>query len=49
VMEIGKKVFFIYKGRLWWQGGTADLMHSDNAELNEFVFASKAMQGLKKS
>ncbi len=48
VMGIGNKIRFIYKGRLWWEGTVADIMNSDNTELNDFVFASPVMKSLKK-
>ncbi len=40
VLEIGEKVIFIYEGRKWWEGNKNDILHSDNKELNDFVFAS---------
>lgn len=40
VLEIGEHVMFIYKGRKWWEGTKHDILHSDNRELNDFVFAS---------
>ncbi len=40
VLEIGEKVVFIYQGKAWWQGTSDDILHSDNPELNNFVFAS---------
>ena len=40
VMEIGDKVMFIHQGRKWWEGSSNDILHSDNPELNNFVFAS---------
>ena len=40
VMEIGEKIVFIHEGRKWWEGTKHDIMHSDNRELNDFVFAS---------
>jgi len=48
VTEIGEKIIFIYKGKKWWEGNADELMKNDNTELNEFVFASKMMQSLKK-
>jgi phospholipid/cholesterol/gamma-HCH transport system ATP-binding protein len=48
VTEIGEKIIFIYKGKKWWEGNADQLMKNDNTELNEFVFASKMMQSLKK-
>jgi phospholipid/cholesterol/gamma-HCH transport system ATP-binding protein len=48
VTEIGEKIIFIHKGKKWWEGDAEELMKSDNTELNEFVFASKMMQSLKK-
>ena len=40
VMEIGDKILFIYEGQKWWEGTKADILHADNRELNDFVFAS---------
>ena len=40
VMEIGEKIMFIYYGKKWWEGTKSDILHSDNKELNDFVFAS---------
>ena len=40
VLEIGDKVVFLHDGRKWWEGTHRDIMHSDNLELNDFVFAS---------
>jgi phospholipid/cholesterol/gamma-HCH transport system ATP-binding protein len=40
VMEIGEKIVFIYEGNKWWEGSNKDILHSDNKELNDFVFAS---------
>lgn len=49
VIEIGEKIIFIHQGKKWWEGTAADILKSDNPELNEFVFASKMMQTLKSS
>ncbi len=48
VMEIGDKVVFIHQGQKWWEGSSADILHTDNAELNNFVFASNMTKMLKK-
>ncbi len=40
VMEIGEKIVFIYEGNKWWEGSKEDILHADNRELGEFVFAS---------
>lgn len=47
VMEIGDQVAFIFKGRLWWEGSRDDILHSDNRELNDFVFATELTKKLK--
>lgn len=52
VMEIGDKVIFLYNGQKWWEGSREDILHSDNAELNDFVFATnlaKTVRDLRKS
>lgn len=48
VMQIGDKVVFIHKGKKWWEGSKNDILDSDNAELNDFVFASEMAQMVKK-
>lgn len=48
VMQIGDTVTFIYKGHKWWQGSKDDILQSDNAELNNFVFVSEMAQMVKK-
>ncbi len=40
VMEIGEKIVYIHEGRKWWEGTKHDILHADNPELNDFVFAS---------
>lgn len=40
VMEIGEKIVYIHEGRKWWEGNKDVILHADNAELNDFVFAS---------
>ena len=40
VMELGEKIVYIHEGKKWWEGSTDDILQSDNAELNDFVFAS---------
>ena len=40
VMEIGEKIVFIYEGNKWWEGSKEEILHADNRELADFVFAS---------
>jgi phospholipid/cholesterol/gamma-HCH transport system ATP-binding protein len=40
VMEIGDKIVYIHQGKKWWEGTKEDILHADNKELNDFVFAS---------
>ena len=40
VMEIGEKIVFIYEGNKWWEGSKDDILHVENRELEDFVFAS---------
>ena len=47
VMEIGDKVVFICKGKAAWQGTKDNVLHSDNAELNDFIYASELMRKLR--
>jgi phospholipid/cholesterol/gamma-HCH transport system ATP-binding protein len=47
VLEIGQKVYFIYKGRLWWEGTKDNILYTDNPEVKEFVFTSELTKRLK--
>lgn len=49
VIGMGQNIVFIYKGKKYWEGNSETILSSDNKELNEFVFASRAMKALKKS
>lgn len=49
VMEVGDKIFFLYKGHKWWEGTKDEIMFTDNDELNDFVFPSKLMKTIKKN
>ncbi len=47
VLEIGDKVFYLNKGKLWWEGSKEDILHSNNPELDDFVYASELTRKLK--
>ncbi len=49
LMEIGERIVFIYKGKNWWEGSYDEIRHSDNAELNDFVFATRIMKNMRES
>ncbi len=48
VIEIGDRVNYVYKGKIWWQGDKDSILVSDNKELNDFVFTTKLTQKIKK-
>ncbi len=47
VMGIGDNILFLHNGEKWWQGSNKEIAHTDNPELNSFVFASKFMEAAK--
>jgi len=47
VLEIGEKVYFIYKGKLWWEGNKHNILQTDNPELQDFVFTSELTKKLR--
>lgn len=49
VMEIGDKIVYIHQGKKWWEGSKNDILHAENKELNDFVFASAMAKRAKKS
>ncbi len=48
VLEIGDKVIYIYRGCKCWEGTKQEVMHTDNEALNNFVFATRMAQQVKK-
>lgn len=44
VMEIGDFIIFLHQGKKWWEGTNDEIRHTDNKEVNEFVYASKFMR-----
>jgi phospholipid/cholesterol/gamma-HCH transport system ATP-binding protein len=48
VLSIGDNVAFIYQGRLWWTGSKDEILHTENKELNDFVFGTELTSRLKK-
>ena len=48
VIEIGDNIAFINKGKLWWEGNKGTIMHTNNQELNDFVFATELTRKLRK-
>lgn len=47
VMEIGDKINLLYFGELEWVGNCKEVVDSDNAILNDFIFASPFLQRLR--
>lgn len=48
VLSIGDTVSYIYQGQFWWKGDKETILHTDNAELNEFVFGTELTSRLKR-
>ena len=49
VMEIGDKIVYIHQGKKWWEGSKEEILHAENKELNDFVFASAMAKRAKNS
>ena len=47
VMGIGDHIIFLHNGEKWWEGTNREIAHTDNAELNSFVFASPFMKAAR--
>jgi len=47
VMEIGDRILFIKAGEMAWQGTKSDIFHSDNQDLQDFVFSSELFKTIK--
>ena len=49
VMEIGDNICFLHLGELEWSGTKAEVLESDNENLQSFIFASPFLQRLRKA
>lgn len=49
VMEIGQNIAFFYQGQVWWKGTKEEIVHAENKELNDFVYASNFMRRYKET
>lgn len=47
VLEIGDKVAYLNKGKLWWEGDKDNILHSGNKELDDFVYATELTRKLR--
>lgn len=47
VMGIGDYIIFLHEGKKYWEGSNKEIAHTDNKELNDFVFASRFMKAAK--
>jgi phospholipid/cholesterol/gamma-HCH transport system ATP-binding protein len=48
VLEIGDKIIYLHQGKKWWEGTAEEILRIENKELNDFIFASKLAQSIKK-
>ncbi|MBK8442788.1 MAG: ATP-binding cassette domain-containing protein [Sphingobacteriales bacterium] len=48
VMSMGEKILFLWKGEKHWEGSNKEVLHSDDEELENFIFASDFLKQLKK-
>jgi phospholipid/cholesterol/gamma-HCH transport system ATP-binding protein len=44
VLEYGEHIIFLYQGEKYWEGSGEELKKSDNAKLNEFIYASESIK-----
>ncbi len=49
VFEIGEKIVFIHDGRKEWEGSKEEIAHTDNKNLNDFIFSSKLYKKIRSS
>jgi phospholipid/cholesterol/gamma-HCH transport system ATP-binding protein len=45
---IGEKIAFIYRGKIWWSGNRHEILHTENQELNDFIFATELTRRIKR-
>jgi phospholipid/cholesterol/gamma-HCH transport system ATP-binding protein len=48
VIEIGDKIVYLFNGKKEWEGTADEILRTDHKALNDFIFASKLAQSVKK-
>jgi phospholipid/cholesterol/gamma-HCH transport system ATP-binding protein len=48
VLEIGESVMFISKGEVCWEGTNKEILKTNNEKLNDFIFANKIYDQMRK-
>ena len=48
VIEIGDKIFFLFKGEKKWEGNNKEILKTEEEEVRNFVYASKFIKELVK-
>ena len=48
VIEIGESILFIHKGEKEWVGTNKEILNNNNQKLNDFIFANKLYEQMKK-
>jgi phospholipid/cholesterol/gamma-HCH transport system ATP-binding protein len=49
VLEIGDKIIYLNKGQKWWEGDKNSILETDNAEVNDFVYASELFKRIRRA
>jgi phospholipid/cholesterol/gamma-HCH transport system ATP-binding protein len=49
VLEIGEKIIYLNKGKKWWEGDKNSILETDNAEVNDFVYASELFKRIRRA
>lgn len=47
VIGIGDKIIYFYEGEKNWEGNNKEVLHTDNENLNDFIFASKFLKEIR--
>ena len=47
VLEIGDNIMFLHQGHKWWSGTNQEILHTDNQELIDFIYATKFMKAIR--
>jgi phospholipid/cholesterol/gamma-HCH transport system ATP-binding protein len=48
VVELGDYILYLAHSEKAWEGDRESVVHSDNADINDFFFANALMQGYRR-
>lgn len=47
VLAHGDNINYIYQGKIWWQGNKSEFLHTQNEQLQDFIYSTEILKRLR--